>query len=155
MQQPTPKGKTASKLKQHKFVRRHKEFGTSKLEKKFMEEFLDRLGVEYEYQYKAESIGRYYDFRIKPNGPIIEIQGTYWHADPRVYEDKNLNRTQRRDRKIDEVKKTWCALHGIKLIYIWEKDINENPSKVMKLLKEEIGEGEAKRKINENKKKRH
>lgn len=155
MQQPTPKGKTASKLKQHKYVRRHKEFGTSKLEKKFALEFLERLGVEYKYQFKAESIGRYYDFYIPSANVIIEVQGTYWHADPRVYEDKNLNRTQRRDRKIDEVKKTWCALHGIKLIYIWEKDINENPSKVMKILKEEIGEGEKKQKINENKKKRH
>jgi len=155
MQQPIPKGKTASKLKQHKYVRRHKEFGTSKLEKKFALEFLERLGVEYKYQFKAESIGRYYDFYIPSANVIIEVQGTYWHADPRVYEDKNLNRTQRRDRKIDEVKKTWCALHGIKLIYIWEKDINENPSKVMKILKEEIGEGEKKQKINENKKKRH
>lgn len=155
MQQPTPKGKTASKLKQHKFVRRHKEFGTSKLEKKFMEEFLDRLGVEYEYQYKAESIGRYYDFRINPNGPIIEIQGTYWHADPRVYEDKNLNRTQRRDRKIDEIKKTWCALHGIKLIYIWEKDINENKTYVMNLLKEELKNYRKRTIIEEKKKQRH
>ena len=35
-------------------------------------EFLDKLGVEYVYQYEAKDIGRFYDFRIK-DGPIIEI----------------------------------------------------------------------------------
>ena len=76
--------------------KRHKEYGTSKLEEKFAKEFLEKLGVNYIYQYKAESIGRYFDFRIMPNGPIFEIQGGYWHADPRLYEEKELNPTQKK-----------------------------------------------------------
>lgn len=50
----------------------HPKYGTSKLEEDFAKEFLDKLGVEYVYQFEAKDIGRFYDFRIK-DGPIIEI----------------------------------------------------------------------------------
>lgn len=153
MQQPTPKGKTASKLKQHKFVRRHKEFGTSKLEKKFALEFLERLGIKYKYQFKAESIGRYYDFYIPSANVIIEVDGCYYHGYGKTHKEKNP--MQKHNERVDKQKDLWAALNGYKLIRIWENDINDNPSKVLNLLKEEIGEGEKKQKINENKKKRH
>ena len=52
--------------------KKHEEYGTSKLEEKFAKEFLDKLGVEYIYQFKAESIGRYYDFCI-PSANLIII----------------------------------------------------------------------------------
>lgn len=153
MQQPTPKGKKESKLKQHKRVRKHKEFGTSKLEEKFMEEFLDRLGIKYKYQFKAESIGRYYDFYIPSANIILEIDGSYFHGYGKTHEEKNP--MQKHNERVDKQKDLWAALNGYKLIRIWEHDINNNPSKVIALLKEEIGEGERKRKINEDKKKRH
>jgi len=38
---------------------------------------------------------------------------------------------------------------------IWEHDINNNPEKVMKMLKEAIGKTSKKALINEDKKKRH
>ena len=121
-----------------KYVRHHQEFGTSKLEERFARYFLERLGVKYVYQFKAESIGRYYDFRILPNGPIIEIQGSYWHGDKRLYEESELNAIQKRNIKVDEKKRKWCSMNGIKLIYIWEQDINKNPDGVLNFLKEEL-----------------
>lgn len=124
-----------NKVKKKNVGKRHKEYGTSKLEERFAKEFLDKLGIEYQYQYKAESIGRYYDFRIK-DGPIIEINGSYWHGDKRLYEDKQLNRVQKRTQYIDKLKEKWALEHNIPIYYIWEKDINENPSGVMKQLKE-------------------
>lgn len=121
------------------YKKEHAEYGTSKLEERFARDFLDKIGVKYVYQYKAVSIGRYFDFRIcvneKPIGPIIEIQGSYWHGDPRLYEENELNRTQKRDKKIDEYKKAWCDRNGIPLIYIWELDINKQPEKVLQSLK--------------------
>lgn len=123
------------KPKKKWYQREHEEYGTSKLEERFAKNFLDKLGVKYVYQYKAESIGRYFDFRILPRGPIIEIQGSYWHGDPRLYEEKDLNKTQKRDIKVDEYKKAWCDRNGISLIYIWELDINKHPEKVMYCLK--------------------
>lgn len=116
----------------------HPEYGTSKLEERFARDFLEKIGVEYIYQYKAESIGRYFDFRIMPNGPIIEIQGSYWHGDSRIYEEKDLNRTQKRSRYVDDLKKRWCKMNGIPLICIWEKDINSDPEGVIKFLREKL-----------------
>lgn len=134
------KPKSTKKTNKKSWIFRKKvhkqEYGTSKLEEKFAHDFLDKIGVEYVYQYKAESIGRYFDFRIMPKGPIIEIQGSYWHGDSRLYEEKDLNATQRRDIKIDELKKKWCTRNGIPIIYIWELDINKNPKMVLNYLKE-------------------
>lgn len=122
-----------------KYVKRHHpEYGTSKLEDRFARDFLDKLGVEYTYQFKAESIGRYYDFRILPKGPIIEIQGSYWHGDKRLYEDSELNAVQRKNIKTDELKRRWCSRNGIELIYIWEKDINSDPEGIMNYLREKL-----------------
>lgn len=122
-----------------KWVRTHKqEYGTSKLEQRFASNFLDKLGIEYKYQFKAESIGRYFDFRVLPKGPIIEVQGSYWHGDKRLYEEKDLNSVQRRNMKVDEKKRRWCSMNGIKLIYVWEEDINKDPEGVMKFLREEL-----------------
>lgn len=118
--------------------RNHPDYGTSKLEERFASEFLDKLGVEYVYQFKAESIGRYFDFRIMPKGPIIEVNGSYWHGDRRIYEEKDLNRTQQKNMKVDELKRRWCSRNGIKIIYVWEKDINEDPEGVMKYLREKL-----------------
>lgn len=142
--------KTTSKTK-----RKHKEYGTSKLEEKFAKEFLEKLGIEYVYQYKAESIGRFFDFYIKSANLIIEINGGYWHSDPRLYEGKELNPTQKKNKRVDEHKRKWALAHGIPIIYIWEKDIHENPSEVMRVLKENLSKCSRKVQIEEEKKKRH
>ena len=60
--------------------KKHKEYGTSKLEITFAKNFLDKLGVKYIYQFKAESIGRYYDYMLPDHGLIIEIDGDFYHS---------------------------------------------------------------------------
>ena len=42
------------------------------------------------------------------------------------------------DKVVDELKNKWAHSNGYKLIRIWEHDINENPQKVMKLLRDEL-----------------
>lgn len=135
--------------------RKKQEYGTSKLEEYFAHEFLDKLGVEYQYQFKAEDIGRYYDFRVLPDGPILEVDGGYYHSDPRLYEEKDLNAMQKHNKKVDEYKDKWALAHGIPIYRFWEKDIKENPSYVMEKLREILYISDTKKKIKENKKKRH
>ena len=65
--------KSTKKSRSHK-----QEYGTSKLEDKFAKEFLDKLGVNYIRQFKAESIERYYDFYLTDSHIIIEVDGDYW-----------------------------------------------------------------------------
>ena len=117
----------------------HPKYGTSKLEDRFAEQFLDKLGVKYIRQFEAQDIGRFYDFavQLKHGGIILlEIDGGYWHSDPRVVNEDELSPMQKHNKRVDEHKNEWALLHGIPLLRIWEKDINENPSGVLKFLKD-------------------
>ena len=136
--------------------RKHQEYGTSKLEEKFAKEFLDKLGVEYDYQFKAEEIGRYYDFCVKTKSGskiLIEVDGDYYHSYGLQYEEKNP--MQKHNAYVDRIKDEWALMHGIPIIRIWEHDIRDNPSKVMNMLVESFGKYDEKYLKMKNKNKRH
>lgn len=162
MPQPTRRGRTpaVSKKKVKKTTPRgkrpHPKYGTSKLEDRFAKEFLDRLGYTYVRQYEAKDIGRFYDFAVKQsNGAIIliEVDGTFYHGYGLVHEEKSP--MQKHNEWVDKVKDQWAAEHGIPLIRIWEHDINDKPSEVLKLLKKRIGAETKKQDKKNDKAKRH
>ena len=155
----TPKAKTARGAVRHPH---HQKYGTSKLEEDFAKNFLDKLGVKYVYQFEAKDIGRFYDFAIILNNEmttgnmiLLEIDGGYYHSDPRVVKEDKLNPMQKHNKRVDEYKDKWALLHGIPLIRIWEKDIRENPNGVMKELKERLYIEDKKVTLTEKKNKRH
>ena len=117
--------------------KKHPKYGTSKLEDYFAENFLDIIGVDYIRQFEAKEIGRFYDFKLK-NGPILEINGSYWHGDKRIYEEKDLNNVQKKNIYVDELKRRWAENKGIEIYYFWEKDIYENPESVKRTLNDII-----------------
>ena len=129
--------------------------GTSKLEQRFATDFLDKLGVKYYYQVEAEDIGRWYDFYLPNHKLIIEVDGSWYHSDPRLVKEEDMNPMQKRNKRIDELKDKWALMHGIPILRIWEKDINESPEKVLKMLKERLYIQDKKNLITENKNKRH
>ena len=131
----------------------HPKYGTSKLEKKFAKEFLDKLGVRYEEQFEAKDIKRFYDFYLSEYRVLIEIDGDYFHGYGKVHEEKSP--MQKRNERVDRIKDEWAISHGYPLIRIWEHDINENPQKVLDMLRQRLGVEEEKLIIKENKKKRH
>jgi very-short-patch-repair endonuclease len=133
--------------------KKHQEYGTSKLEERFAHDFLDKLGVEYQYQYYASDIKRYYDFYLVNERVLIEVDGDFYHGYGKLYED--MSPMQKKNYRVDNIKNEWAAIHSIPLIRIWEHDINNNPKKVMKLLKEWITVATEKMIIENNKKKRH
>lgn len=140
----------------------HQKYGTSKLEEDFARDFLDKLGVKYIYQFEAKDIGRFYDFAIILNDNmttgnmiLLEIDGGYYHSDPRVVKEDKLNPMQKHNKRVDEHKDKWALLHGIPLIRIWEKDIRENPNMVMEELKKRLYIEDKKITITEKKNKRH
>lgn len=147
------KSEQVSKTKLHSkgkypFRRNHPKYGTSKLEDKFAHEFLDKLGVYYERQFKANEIGRYYDFLVE-HEILIEVDGDYYHGKDLVYE--NMNPMQKRNHKVDEIKNKWANEHKYILLRIWENDINNNPTKVFQELKKVLDKKVKK----DDKKKRH
>lgn len=148
------KGVVVSKKKYK--PKNHPQYGTSKLEQDFATNFLDKLNLKYTWQYEAKDIGRFFDYYLDEHHLLIEIDGSYFHSDPRLYEDKDLNRMQKRNKRVDECKNKWALMHGIPLMRIWEKDIRENPEMVMKMLKERLYIQEEKISNQDNKtKKRH
>jgi very-short-patch-repair endonuclease len=136
--------------------------GTSKLEEDFARDFLDKLGVKYIYQFEAKDIGRFYDFAVLLNDEmttgsilLIEIDGGYYHSDPRVVEESKMNPMQKHNKRVDKHKDDWALMHGIPLMRIWEKDIRENPKMVMEELKKRLYIQDKKVTITEKKNKRH
>ena len=51
--------------------------------------------------------------------------GTYWHSDPRIYLFPKDD-LQKNGEKRDGRKKNKSDLENIFILYLWEKDINEN-----------------------------
>ena len=151
-----PKKKTYKpKAATRKKVRVHNLPGTSKLEERFAVDFLDKLGVKYIYQFKVEEIGRWYDFYLPTHNLIIEIDGSYYHADPRVVSEDKLTPMHKHNMRVDEAKNKWALAHGIPILRIWEKDINESPTKVLEALKRRLGLEKEKIMLTEKKNKRH
>ena len=131
----------------------HPKYGTSKLETIFENDILKRLKVQYERQFYAKDIKRYYDFYLPELNVLIEVDGDYYHSYGKVYEE--MTPMQKKNHRVDEIKNEWAATHGYALIRIWEHDIRNNPYKVLYFLTERFGLEQEKQIIKENKKKRH
>ena len=158
----------------------NQKYGTSKLERDFAKNFLDKNGIVYIYEYEAKDIHRFYDFAITsysevnyemevkdgikcvkqegqyfPVSFFIEVDGGYYHSDNRVVNEDKLNPMQKHNKFIDKIKDRWCGLHCIPLLRIWEYDIRNNPKLVLEKINEYIDIGLKKKKIAENFKKPH
>lgn len=180
MRQPSKKQKTVHKKTNNKKNVHNKKYGTSKLEQDFAHNFLEPLGINYVYQYFVNQIGRYYDFAIVPSlenklefeekdglksikqegqfipiSILVEIDGSFFHSDPRVVDENNLSPMQKHNKRVDEIKNKWALMHGIPIIRFWEKDIRENPKMVMDELKKRLGIEKEKMVLKEEKSKRH
>jgi very-short-patch-repair endonuclease len=135
--------------------RKHAQYGTSKLEEDFARDFLDKLGIEYVYQYEAKDIKRYFDFYVPSSNIILEIDGDFWHGNPEKYKEDELRGHQKRAKRIDEHKTKWALMRGIPILRFWESDIRKRPKFVLERLKEELNKNERKIILENNKKKRH
>ena len=88
-----------------------------------VQEWLDARSIPYVMN---GLIQRYsYDFRLDDRKVVVEVQGTYWHADPRFYGDDRICLNERQQFKVeqDRVKKQVAEQEGYRVLYIWEHDI--------------------------------
>lgn len=90
---------------------------------------LDKNNIQYEQQKYVN--GRSYDFHIINTDILIEVNGDYWHANPKFYnsDDKiNYPGGKRLAKEVwdkDMLKKENAEKYEYILIYLWESDINE------------------------------
>jgi G:T-mismatch repair DNA endonuclease (very short patch repair protein) len=83
------------------------------------------------------------DFLLKRD-IIIEVQGDYWHGNPRIYNESILNKVQKINIDNDKHKAEWILAKGYTLFHIWEMDIYNNFEKIkgiiQKIVKGEFNE---------------
>lgn len=181
MKQPTKGGGTIKrkKVSTHK-KRKHHDYGTSKLEIYFAKEYLDKMGLKYIYQFEAKDMKRFFDFAIMSNYKkdyvmetkdgvksvkqdgqlpfidlLIEVDGGYYHSDPRVVNEDKLSPMQKHNKFVDKLKDTWAGMHCIPLLRFWEIDIKQNSKFIKEEIKKYVKDCSKKRQIKENKNKPH
>lgn len=107
----------------------------SSLEHKLIE-FLDNENIKYYFQFFIGDKDLYsYDFKIKGQNIIIELDGDYWHGGPgcKKYHDDVLE-TKTRDR----IKQEYAIQNGYKILRFWESDLKKNKEKIFEQILEEI-----------------
>lgn len=70
-----------------------------------------------------------YDFGIKDKRILIEIDGDYWHSNPKLFNKdgtdgkRKINKTQLSKTEKDIIKTNFALKHNFKLIRIWEDEV--------------------------------
>ena len=108
----------------------------STLELRFAE-LLKNLNINYEEQFRIENVKSFYDFYLPEYNILIEVDGDYWHCNPRKYKEPIYD-AQKHNVKKDIEKNKLALDNGYNLIRFWEYDIKNNIEQVIETLKEEI-----------------
>jgi len=97
-----------------------------------VDDILINKGIEFENEYncKYHAIDNY----LTEHNLMIEVMGTYWHCDHRIYStiryQNQVNRVIADKRKNTYINNNY----DIKILYIWEYDIINNPKLVSNLI---------------------
>lgn len=184
MKQVSPKKissgfKSVKERPKKKYVKRKynkkQKYGTSKLEKLFATEFLEKNNLVFIYQYEAKDIKRFFDFALTANRDVdyayeikdgiksvkqdgqhftldllIEVDGSYYHSDPRVVKEEKIKPMHKHNKYVDKIKDRWAGMNCVPILRIWEYDIHNNPNFVLEELSKyvKIIDTKNKRKLN-------
>lgn len=112
----------------------------SNLEKDFTSQLEDMLGVKLEYSTFSKPFGKwsshlngYVVFDIKHNNCIIEFNGDYWHANPKIYKDDAVIRgkTAKYIQERDRLKIKTAEELGYRVMTVWESEYRENKKDIL------------------------
>ena len=90
------------------------------------------FSVEYTISYNREDnrkCCKFYDFFIPSKNLLIEVNGDYWHANPKFYKENDIFNfpkstvTAKDIWKQDEFKKQLANVNNLDIDYIWESEI--------------------------------
>ena len=109
--------------------------GVSKVEYDVLNE-LKNICPEIEHQFIID--GCYfgpYDFGSNEHKKVIEFYGSYWHCDPRVYDDDyyhtQIGKHAQQIRKHDSNKRNYAMRCGYEVFVIWELDWYNNRNDII------------------------
>lgn len=88
--------------------------------------------------YKREKDFEYFvfDFYLTDYNYYIEIDGDYWHSNPKFYPNGPKTNSQKINFYRDIKKNIFCKKNNIKLLRFWEFDILNNLNEIEKKIKE-------------------
>ncbi len=78
------------------------------------------------------------DFALPQYKIIIECDGDYWHANPKIYNQKNIDKRQAMNLKRDKFKDLYLTKKGWVVLRFFESDINKDISKCIRKIKSKI-----------------
>lgn len=110
-------------------------FGTDSEIQIIINNLLNNMNIDYENEY---IIGNFAidNYLIKYH-LAIEINGGYWHCDPRIYSEINYE-IQKNRIVSDKAKNTYCTNKNLNILYLWEEDVLNNTELCKKLIKKYI-----------------
>ncbi len=124
--------KRKNKLRKDWIIKRDRYSEIDTLPEKIIESLLIKLNLKYQ---KKINIGYYNcDFIINEN--IVEVQGDYWHGNPKFY--NIFDRIQEKNIKRDKRKLEYLQSKGFKVIFLWENDLKSNLDYCEELLIKEL-----------------
>ena len=96
-------------------------------------ELLNTEGILYETQ---KIVGnKIFDFYLPDYNLICEVDGDYFHSNPSVYQEHQLNGMQKKNKRNDLFKNALASTMGYGMFRVWEKDLKENLEEVKLRLK--------------------
>lgn len=109
----------------------------SKLEYKFKGLLeLENIKHIHSYYIKDGDFRKIYDFYLPEYNILIEVDGDFWHYNPKTQNNINKYKAQIINIENDQIKNKWALDNGYKLLRFWESDINNNIIEVKKTLLE-------------------
>lgn len=131
--------KWITSLKNHFLEERtsSKPYFQSTLQKEIFESLKESIPeLEEEYHIYDDKVAKGFSYDIKYKDKVIEVNGDYWHANPKLYDDKFYNKKLDCCAKDiwnrDKLKKSIARKNNLKLRVIWESDYRENPKRELK-----------------------
>jgi len=126
------KKKSYRRLKKKSSIFKHSKAKMNGLETKFAK-MLTELGIKFKAQHILKD--KIYDFYLPDYGILIEVDGDYYHCNPRKYPKGPINKMQKKNLKNDAYKDNLAKAWGFELIRIWEYDIVNMGSVVSRKLR--------------------
>lgn len=124
------KAAKASHARQEKYI-------LNKPEKLVKQALIDR---ELDFEYSTILDKYQYDFGSQEYRILLEVQGDYWHVNPKLYSNDDLTEPQRKNLERDARKEQWAIDHDFLIYFIWEQDILNGNFEVLDQIQRKIYE---------------
>lgn len=112
--------KRKNKLKEEWILKRNNYSEIDTLPEKITESILLKLNVNY---IKKMNIG-YYNCDFVVDNTVIEVQGDYWHGNPKFY--NTFDKIQQKNMNRDKCKLSFLSNKGYLVVYLWENELKTN-----------------------------